>query len=173
MFQYSSAAELEDFSGGITNTRVTINPASVALIRRFHLQYNTFSSEESDTTGKLLISAPKYDEGIIQQGRLSTVVPFSFFALGYTVEEQNEKFRNKTTLPTRTTSIINETTNQRTQSITVGVSLPFLAFGMRYNLQSYSAEVKESGDASMTIKGESKIVTNDFGLIHTQPASRF
>ncbi|MBF0288779.1 MAG: hypothetical protein HQM14_13255 [SAR324 cluster bacterium] len=58
------AAELEDFAGGVSNTRATINPASIGLIDRFHLEYvagGNWYGKESSTNKELSSFASQFE----------------------------------------------------------------------------------------------------------------
>ncbi|MGK5090771.1 hypothetical protein WDW89_01995 [Deltaproteobacteria bacterium TL4] len=108
------AADLEDFTGGVTSTRVSENPASVALIGRNHIQYLSYSfsssaikpvyveyfrvndreTEIQGTDQNTEVKQIQYGEGTTNGKDLVVVTPFEYFSLGLGFTTQQSLYRD-------------------------------------------------------------------------------
>ncbi len=113
------AAELEDFVGGVSNTRVTINPATISLIDRFHLQYvlgGNLSGKATSTNKELSsfvdrfklngesavvlapdeetpVSGVRYSKAHVGILNLLFVWPLEDFSVGIGIDDQKEIYK--------------------------------------------------------------------------------
>ncbi len=151
----SVAVELEDFAGGVSNTRVTSNPASVGLIDRLHLQYNWTSyqsgnvlpafldrgkvfgqdadpfvvSSDNDTAPLVelaeQVESIEYSRGRVAGFTTTFVLPFDFASFGASVTFQHERYENGRYLDFEDNRISTDREGPEAEEINTG-SLAFL-----------------------------------------------
>ncbi len=183
------AAGLEGFSGAITSARVTLNPASVALINRFHFQYevagyNTKDTELSGFTNRArldneeaflvapdttnLIDAIEYSSGRVNTLNLAFVWPLDNLAFGIEYDFQGQFYKDAVFLDSDGTALstilnpntIEESIFRNTFAYSVGVVFPGLALGVRYNQRSILDQIKSYNPAEF-------VKASDFSDIRT------
>ncbi len=153
----AGAADLEDFSAGFGEHRITINPASVALLEQIHFQYrfgqyaggNELSAftDQAKVNGQsalvlteenATISGVRYDDGETDQFRGVIAWPLASFAVGVVAEGSTENYENGTLLDNNREELASETSapdseiiEANTVSVLLGLPLDQLFVGLR------------------------------------------
>lgn len=169
------AADLEDFIGGVSNTRITSNPASTGLMDRWHLQYSGISYTGEITSrsfldvitldglpatavapdGETELSGVHYQKANYTEGKISFVWPFSLFSLGVSTEgksrsEKDGLYVNRSFQPLDDDTNATDATESFESSkfgLILGIPLNGWAFGIRYLWNEGSYRVSDLNPA--------------------------
>ncbi len=130
-------ADRNDFVGDQPN-QLTANPASVAVINRFHLQFDGLEYNVLERTESNPFKDTEAGEGQVQHGALRVVWPFAFgVELGVEDNDPFEEYPADKPLARKANRNASDQVNRVTSSVLFGKSFGPIAIGVRGNRQDF------------------------------------